>query len=257
MSPIRGTGPLGLGLLLAAGLAHGLPAVSALPAVRSRLTPRLGGTGRADHLALTFDDGPDPASTGAFLSVLDRLSWKATFFMLGTMARRAPGLAAEVAAAGHEIAVHGDVHVSQLARSPRAVIDDVARARDTLAELTGQAPRWNRPPYGVLAGAGVLAARRAGLSVVLWSTWGRDWRQDATADSVVTDILAGLPGGPRGRPGGTILLHDSDCTSDPGSWRSALDALPLLAERLDGAGWTVGPLRDHGLPGDGGGRDGR
>jgi hypothetical protein len=45
--------------------------------------------------------------------------------------------------------------------------------------------------------------------------------------------------------GGTVLLHDSDCTSAPGSWRSALGALPdLLADCAD-RGLTVGPLAEH------------
>jgi hypothetical protein len=47
--------------------------------------------------------------------------------------------------------------------------------------------------------------------------------------------------------GGTILLHDSDCTSYPGSWRSALGALPMLAERFSADGLKVGTVGDHGI----------
>ena len=67
--------------------------------VAVRLTPDLVGLGRQGHVALTFDDGPDPASTPEFLGALDTLGWHATFFMLGEMVRKAPSLAAEVAAA--------------------------------------------------------------------------------------------------------------------------------------------------------------
>ena len=239
----RRTAVLGAaGAVGAAVLAHGAPALTALPAVRRRVSPALHGLGAPDHIALTFDDGPDPASTPRFLEALDGLGWTATFFMLGAMVRSAPGLAAEVAAAGHEVAVHGDVHRSELWRAPAAVVDDLRRARDTIGEVTGRAPAWFRPPYGVVAAAGPAAARRCGLRLVLWSAWGRDWRATATPDTVVADIATDL------QPGATILLHDSDCTSAPGSWRSALGALPLLAERFDGAGWRVGPLADHGLP---------
>jgi peptidoglycan/xylan/chitin deacetylase (PgdA/CDA1 family) len=192
-------------------------------------------------VALTFDDGPDAVSTPAFLAELDRLGWKATFFMLGSMVRDAPGLAAEVAAAGHEVAVHGDVHRYQITRTPRAVNDDLVRARDTIAEATGRTPHFSRPPYGVLSTAGLFAARRLALEPVLWTTWGRDWRPDATPESVAADVERGLASG------GTILLHDSDCTSAPGSWHSALGSLPLLAERCAAAGLEVGPLADHGI----------
>ena len=81
-----------------------------------RVAPSLAGIGRPDHVALTFDDGPDPASTPLFLTELDRLGWKATFFLLGCMVRQAPSLAAELVAASHEVAVHGDRHDSHLRR---------------------------------------------------------------------------------------------------------------------------------------------
>jgi len=58
--------------LALAGLAvtHAGPGITALAPVRRRLFPRLAGLGQADHVALTFDDGPDPASTPAFLDLL-------------------------------------------------------------------------------------------------------------------------------------------------------------------------------------------
>lgn len=39
------------------------PALTALGPLRTKLLPRLSGAGRPDHVALTFDDGPDPLST--------------------------------------------------------------------------------------------------------------------------------------------------------------------------------------------------
>ncbi|MCJ7672922.1 MAG: polysaccharide deacetylase family protein, partial [Acidimicrobiia bacterium] len=84
---------------------HAAPALAGVSPFGIRFTPALVGRGRPEHVALTFDDGPDSASTPAFLEVLDGLGWKATFFLLGTRAREAPGLTADVAAAGHEIAV--------------------------------------------------------------------------------------------------------------------------------------------------------
>ena len=237
--------PATIALLGAAGAlaVHALPALSNVDAVRHRLLPGLAGVGAPGHVALTFDDGPDPRSTPAFLEALDRLGIRATFFMLGSMVDRAPALAAEVAAAGHEIAVHGYEHRSQLFRIGRVVADDVARALDVVASRTGQHPIWFRPPYGTLSAAGMLAARRQKLRTVLWTTWGRDWRAEATPDTVVADVARQLG------PGGTVLLHDSDCTSAPGSWRSALDALPRLAELFAARGLTPGPLREHGTRG--------
>lgn len=222
---------------------HALPGISNVDVLRRHTLPRLSGVGFADHLALTFDDGPQADSTPAFLEALDRLGWKATFFMLGSMVEMNPELAAEVADAGHEVAVHGHLHRSELLRGPLAVGRDLARAVETITSVTGRRPTWFRPPYGSLSAGGVLAARRQGLRTVLWSAWGRDWRAEATSDSVVADVERGLA------PGATVLLHDSDCTSAPGAWRAALAALDPLAEVFAAQGLTVGPLADHGIAG--------
>jgi peptidoglycan/xylan/chitin deacetylase (PgdA/CDA1 family) len=226
---------------LAAAAFHVAPVVSTFGPLRNRLMPRLAGQGASDHVALTLDDGPDPVSTPFFLRLLERYEVRATFFLLGTEARRAPGLVEEMAAAGHEIGVHGWHHRPLLLRGPRAARDDLARARDLLADITGTVPRLFRPPYGVMSGPAHVAARRLGLTPVLWTCWGEDWRARATPESVYRAVTADLRGG------GTILLHDSDCTSAPGSWRSSLGALPYLIDTCRDQNLRVGPLADHGL----------
>ena len=226
----------------AAAVVHAAPGLLSLRPVRSRVAPELSGVGRDDHIALTFDDGPDPVSTPPIMEALDRLGWKATFFLLGCMVRAAPALTAELIGAGHEVAVHGDRHDSHLWRTLSDSTADVRRARDVIADAGGVEPLWFRPPYGTLSTPALLAARRAGLRTVLWTAWGRDWRAEATPQSIVDDVTRTLA------PGGTILLHDSDCTSAPGSWRNTLAALPLLADALAERGdVAVGPLRAHGI----------
>jgi peptidoglycan/xylan/chitin deacetylase (PgdA/CDA1 family) len=238
---VRGLGrgvELAVAGAVAVAVAHAGPALTAVAEVRRR-TPRLAGVGTAGHAALTFDDGPVPASTPAFLDALARHGLRATFFMLGEEVRRAPALAAEVAAAGHEVAVHGDDHRNLLRRDPLATVDGLRRACDTIAEATGTAPRWFRPPYGVLTGAALLAAARLGLRSVLWTAWGRDWRAEATAASILADLEAGR------LDGGTLLLHDYAAS---GSWRATLAAVGPLADLLAARGLAAGPLADHGLP---------
>jgi len=226
---------------LAGGLVQLAPAASSLRRVRNRWMPGLAGIGDPGHLALTFDDGPDTSSTPVFLDALDELGWKATFFMLANMAASCPELAAEVARRGHEVGVHGSRHSNHLSHGPSWVTRDMLAARDALGELTGSAPRWVRPPYGALAASTIAAARRAGLQPVLWTTWGRDWRARATPESIVGDVSSTLV------PGATVLLHDSDCTSSPSSWKATLAALPLLAELWAARGLEVGPLCEHGV----------
>jgi peptidoglycan-N-acetylglucosamine deacetylase len=231
-------GAVGAGGLVAA--AHVGPGVLWLRRVRTVCWPALAGLGWPDHVALTFDDGPDPVSTPRFLDLLAERGVRATFFVLGEMLERAPALGAEIAAAGHELAVHGFRHRTLLRRGPRATYDDLARARDAVGAVTGEPPRLVRPPYGVLTGGALVACARLGLTPVLWTAWGRDWTAAATPQTVLATVLRDLRGG------GTVLLHDSDCTSAPGSWRAALGALPHLLDVCAERGWRPGPLRDHG-----------
>lgn len=215
------------------------PVVTALPAVRRLLLPGLHGLGAPDRVALTFDDGPDPESTGHVLDVLAAHRVRATFFVLGAMLRRHPALGRRVVGDGHEMAVHGWTHDNLLLRGPARTVRDLTRAYDLVTDVTGRPPRFLRPPYGVLTTAALVAARRLRLRPVLWSCWGRDWTRGATADSVHRTVRRGLRGG------GTILLHDSSCAAQPGAWRAGLAVLPRLLAECRRRGWTVGPLGEH------------
>ena len=215
---------------MALAAAHLVPSVAAVPALRRHVVPS------QDCVALTFDDGPDPASTPLFLDALATLDVRATFFLLGSHLAAAPDIAQRIVAEGHEVAVHGWSHTPHLLRTPRAIAADLRRARDLVAATTGTAPRFWRPPHGIPTGAGLLAAARLGLQPVLWTVDGRDWQARATAGTITDRIAAGL------RPGAVVLLHDSDVTSAPGSWRAALSALPDIVAACRERGLAAGPL---------------
>lgn len=225
--------------LAAAAAGHIGPAATWLPGPRRLLFPALAGLGRPGHVALTFDDGPDPGSTPCFLDALDTLGVRATFFVLGREVRQHPALTRQIAARGHELAVHGWTHSRPWLPAPRQDLDDLGRAAGAVRDAAGRAPGWYRPPYGILTGGRLAAAVRHGLRPVLWSAWGRDWTAEATPASVLATVLRDLRGG------GTVLLHDTDRTAEPGCWRSALGALPALVAACRQAGCAVGPLAEH------------
>jgi peptidoglycan/xylan/chitin deacetylase (PgdA/CDA1 family) len=217
------------------------PLLTAVPALRG-LWPTLAGKGRPGGIALTFDDGPDPSSTPEFLDVLAVAGVRATFFLLGEMIERCPDLPRRMVDGGHELAVHSWDHRNHLRLPPgRATRSQLDRTAELIDRRTGIRPKFFRPPYGALTAAGAHAARTAGLQPVLWTAWGKDWSAKATPDSVLRNVTRSL------ESGGTVLLHDSDCTSAPGAWRSALGALPALLDWCTERDLEVGPLNVHGL----------
>ncbi len=181
-------------------------------------------------MALTFDDGPHPDGTPAVLEALAARRASATFFLVGEQVERWPALAADIVAAGHEIALHGFRHRLLLERTPRALARDLDRALWVIGEATGRSPRLYRPPYGVFSAAGLALVRTRRWLPLLWSRWGADWRGRATPESIAARATRRLT------PGDVVLLHDADHYGSPGSWRKTAAALPAILDAIEGLG---------------------
>ena len=184
-------------------------------------------------LAITFDDGPHPEGTPAVLEQLARRDVTATFFLVGEQVERHPEVAGAVAAAGHEIGIHGHRHVLLLRRTPGRLAADLDRAAAVISAATGRLPTAYRPPYGVFSAAALVLCRRRGWEPVLWSRWGRDWGSRETPEAIAYRASSSLV------RGDIVLLHDADHYSAPGSWRRTAAALPAI---LDAALATCEPL---------------
>jgi peptidoglycan/xylan/chitin deacetylase (PgdA/CDA1 family) len=173
-------------------------------------------------VALTFDDGPHPEGTPAVLEALAAAGARATFFLVGEQVERRPSLAARIAAAGHEVALHGYRHRLLLRRTRSGLAADLDRAVASIADATGHAPRCYRPPYGAFTATGLQIARERGWLPLLWSRWGRDWGPRESPDAIARRATAGLA------PGDVVLLHDADHYSAVDSWRRTAAALPSI-----------------------------
>ena len=192
----------------------------------------------AGGVVLTFDDGPHAEGTPAILEVLRERGATATFFLVGEQVERHPALAAEIVAAGHEVALHGFRHILLLRRSVRALADDLDRAVAAIEDAAGRTPVLYRPPYGVFS-LGALRYVRPRWQPLLWSQWGRDWRARATAAGVAAEATRRLGAGD------VVLLHDADHYSSPGSWRITAAALPFILDAVDAIGTSTASARFH------------
>ncbi|MDQ3720217.1 MAG: polysaccharide deacetylase family protein [Actinomycetota bacterium] len=210
----------------AVAAAWSLPALAPLsPAVAAGVRIRRTAASEAG-VALTFDDGPHLQGTPQVLELLRDAGVTASFFVVGEQVARAPALVGEVAAAGHEVALHGQRHRNQLRLAPGEVARDLDRSAACLAEVTGAPPRVYRPPYGIFSPVGLALVRRRGLAPLLWSKWGRDWAARATPAGIAAKVTEGLG------PGDVLLLHDADHYSASGSWQRTVAALPRVLEEI-------------------------
>ena len=193
-------------------------------AARALELPRLAPGARG--VVLTFDDGPHPEGTPAVLEALARTGARATFFVIGEQVERRPELVARIVADGHAVALHGHRHTLQLRLTPAQVADDLTRGLAAIADATGGGgPVWHRPPYGIYSPAGLRAVRAAGLTPLLWSRWGKDWRRFTTPGRIACRATRSVIAGD------VILLHDADFYNARGSHRRTVAALtPILAE---------------------------
>lgn len=222
-------------LVFAAGVAAGwsLPALAPIVPAVSELVGAERRVRDARGVAITFDDGPHPEGTPATLEVLRERGAVATFFLVGEQVERHPSIAAEIAAAGHGIALHGQRHRLQLRIPPRALAADLDRGFQVVADATGREPAAYRPPYGIFSPAGLAHARRRGWRPLLWSRWGRDWRARATAESIAAKVTEDLA------PGDVLLLHDADWYSAEGCHRDTVAALPRVLDAIEARGLSA------------------
>jgi peptidoglycan/xylan/chitin deacetylase (PgdA/CDA1 family) len=197
-------------------------------AVAARSVGSVNRGGATDRACLTLDDGPDPEITPRVLEQLAARAVRCTFFLLSERARQHPQLTRQIAAAGHEVALHGRDHRTVSGMSVRQAQRYLTQARDELQDLIGRPVTWYRPPYGAQSPSSYLGARRAGLEVVVWSSDAQDW-VDREAAEVVGRALAGAT------PGAILLFHERlEPHPTRGAPATSFDRIAAIAAILDG-----------------------
>jgi peptidoglycan-N-acetylglucosamine deacetylase len=176
-------------------------------------------------IALTIDDGPNPIYTPQVLALLARYRVTATFSMIGIEAQAYPGVARDVAAAGHLIANHTWTHPDLALLPPAVVTEQMSRAADAIHAATGTVPDLFRAPYGAWSPFVLAQCARAGLTPLDWSVDPRDWSRPGVA-SIVANIMRNT------RTGSIILEHDGG-----GDRSQTVAALKIVIPRLLAAGY--------------------
>lgn len=180
-------------------------------------------------VALTFDDGPS-AVTGAVLDVLDDRGVRATFNIVGDhvgsqteLLRRQMGR--------HDIGNHTWSHRPLAGRSATDIDGELRRTDDLIDRVTGERPRYLRPPGGEVTPEILTAASAFGYDVLLWSV---QLPASGARPDPVQHVLDNL------HPGAIVLAHEGADLTGSG----AQDPLPRLIDGIRDRGYVLVPVSE-------------
>jgi peptidoglycan/xylan/chitin deacetylase (PgdA/CDA1 family) len=159
------------------------------------------------EVVLTFDDGPLPPYSDRVLEILAQECVKATFFLVGRMARANPAAVRRIYNAGHTVGTHSQNHPIRFdlissGRAEHEIDDGIASVVAALGDAKALAPYFRIPGLGRTA---AVEAHLQSRALVVWSsdTLADDWRR-ISANEVLRLAVSRLE-----RKGkGVLLLHD-------------------------------------------------
>lgn len=169
-------------------------------------------------IALTFDDGPDPALTPKILATLAKYNAKATFFILGKNASAYPNLLQQEIAGGHEIGNHSWSHPDLASLPKAAALDQINKTNKAVLDATGYPVQFMRPPYGSIKGL----TKDVKMPIVEWSVDTLDWKTK-NSEAVYQEVMrsSGV--------GSIVLMHDIQ--------PATADALDRILKELTARGY--------------------
>jgi peptidoglycan/xylan/chitin deacetylase (PgdA/CDA1 family) len=207
LSPLASGIYVGMGAAAALGLAAGGCAYAALWPGSQLFGETLIAPSRPIELALTFDDGPNPAWTPRLLDILATHQVRATFFLVGSYAHAEPALVRRIAAAGHLIGNHSWSHANLALTPANRVREELARTCETLEQFAGVPVRYFRPPFGARRTIVFQLARQLGMVPVLWNAMTTDWNE-SSADRIAEQLAEKVDHLKIRGLAANIVLHD-------------------------------------------------
>ena len=183
-------------------------------------------------VALTFDDGPNPATTNQALDTLSKYGIKATFFVLGKNVSGNEEILKRMKADGHVIGNHSWSHPVLSKLSLDEAKKQITDTEDALTKVLGSSSKLMRPPYGAITDD---IRKSLDLSFIMWDVDSLDWKSKIEA-SILTEIQREV------KNGSIILMHDIHAET--------VHALPKVIDYLKGQGYdfvTVPDLLDSRL----------
>ena len=177
-------------------------------------------------VALTFDDGPNPATTNQALDTLSKYGIKATFFVLGKNVSGNEEILKRMKSDGHVIGNHSWSHPVLSKLSLDEAKKQITDTEDALTKVLGSSSKLMRPPYGAITDD---IRNSLDLSFIMWDVDSLDWKSKNEA-SILTEIQREV------KNGSIILMHDIHAET--------VNALPKVIDYLKGQGYDFVTIPD-------------
>jgi len=181
-------------------------------------------------IALTFDDGPDPANTDLILDVLKERDVKATFFLVGKKIKQYPLVTERIFEEGHCLANHTYTHIDLKGKSFRNVYLSILQTEQIIDSICGKSIKIFRPPWGHITSEEKVDLKKFGFKIVLWDVNSKDYSPNIKVNEIINNVMAGV-GDKK-----IVLFHDSDYLCKESRKNTAL-ALPQIIDLLKEKGY--------------------
>ncbi len=179
-----------------------------------------GSGAQSPAIALTFDDGPNTTVTPAILNLLEEHNVAATFFLIGkNIHGETARIVERMVRMKCETANHSLTHSNMKEMKAEEIRREISETSRRIREITGEEPRFFRPPYIGISGT---VFETAGLPLICGAVIG-DWKKELTAEQRRAAVLDNA------EDGAIILLHDSE--GNTATVEALREALPELLAR--------------------------
>ena len=179
------------------------------------------------RVAISFDAAWGADKTQGIMDTLKEYGANGTFFLVGFWTDKYADMVKKIDENGFEIGTHSNTHPDMTKLSAEAIKNELEASIKLITDITGKEVKLFRPPFGAYNNTLLNVADEMGLISIQWDVDTLDWK-GLSGEESCNRVLRNV------RPGSIILCHNN---SD-----HILDALPLVLDRLQKQGYTVGSV---------------
>ena len=163
---------------------------------------------------ITFDDGPDEKVTPFLVNLLGKFNIKATFFIIGSQAKKYPELVKLIINNGHKIGNHSFSHLNGFSTNNNKYLEDVEQAKKYIDSDIF------RPPYGKITPLQIKNLKKD-FKIIMWDIMSWDFKENISSNKIYKNVINNIENG------SIILFHNN-----LKSYNNLKKSLKIILEKL-------------------------